>query len=278
MSRHVVLLRRDPPLGLALRALLHGTGRVTEIQNIAAWSAVADNPVDAVVVDLPYSRRTQAIEEVRRRFFGPLVVVIDPIDDATEISAEYRCWILQRPFEIADLWRLIITDSIPPSPTESSQHKGEGPEQVLFRPQLDSRIPSTLRVFLCHSSHDKPVVRSLYFRLRENGVYPWLDEVNILPGQDWEQEIEIGIRQSHVVLVCLSKSSIDKVGYVQKEIGSVLDLSDQQPEGTIFLIPVRLEKCEVPNRLRKFQWVDLYDRNGFERLLLALVRRAEDLE
>jgi len=38
MPRHVVLLRRDPSLGLALRALLHGTGRVTELLTIQAWS------------------------------------------------------------------------------------------------------------------------------------------------------------------------------------------------------------------------------------------------
>jgi tight adherence protein C len=34
MFRHVVLLRRDPSLGLALRALLHGTGRVTELPTL----------------------------------------------------------------------------------------------------------------------------------------------------------------------------------------------------------------------------------------------------
>ena len=38
MSRHVVLLRRDPSLGLALRALLYGSGRVTELQDVQAWS------------------------------------------------------------------------------------------------------------------------------------------------------------------------------------------------------------------------------------------------
>ena len=60
------------------------------------------------------------------------------------------------------------------------------PEEALDRPQFDPRIPSSLRVFLCHASHDKPAVRDLYFRLREYGVYPWLDEVDILPDQDWE--------------------------------------------------------------------------------------------
>ena len=48
MSRHVVLLRRDPSLGLALRALLHGTGRVTELLTIQAWSGLPAETVAAL--------------------------------------------------------------------------------------------------------------------------------------------------------------------------------------------------------------------------------------
>lgn len=46
-----------------------------------------------------------------------------------------------------------------------------------------------LRVFLCHSSGDKPAVRYLYYRLCEENIEPWLDEENLLPGQDWIEEI-----------------------------------------------------------------------------------------
>jgi hypothetical protein len=42
-----------------------------------------------------------------------------------------------------------------------------------------------LRVFLCHSSHDKPKVRDLYQCLRRSGFAPWLDEENLIAGQDW---------------------------------------------------------------------------------------------
>jgi hypothetical protein len=40
-----------------------------------------------------------------------------------------------------------------------------------------------LRIFLCYSSGDKPAVRELYRRLRADGFEPWLDGVNLLPGQ-----------------------------------------------------------------------------------------------
>lgn len=39
-----------------------------------------------------------------------------------------------------------------------------------------------LRVFLCHASQDKPIVRELYQRLLAEGwIDPWLDEEKLLP-------------------------------------------------------------------------------------------------
>jgi hypothetical protein len=61
-----------------------------------------------------------------------------------------------------------------------------------------------------------------------------------------------------------------QTGYLQKEIKQVLDIADQQPEGAIFLIPVRLEECDVPDRFRQWQRVDLFGRDGFERIMKAL--------
>ena len=75
------------------------------------------------------------------------------------------------------------------------------------------------------------------------------------------------------MIVCLSRASITKTGYVQKEIKVALDVADEQPEGTIFLIPLRLEECEVPQRLSRWHWVNLFEPGGYERLLRALTVR-----
>jgi hypothetical protein len=136
----------------------------------------------------------------------------------------------------------------------------------------------SLKVFLCHSSNDKPTVRKLYFRLRNDGVDPWLDEENLLAGQDWEQAIPKAVRSSDIVLVCLSTGAITKSGYVQKEIKYALDVADEQPEGTIFLIPLKLEQCEMPERLCRWQWVNFFEDNGYERLMRALRIREKELK
>ena len=147
------------------------------------------------------------------------------------------------------------------------------------------RSPSTkvqshrpLRAFLCHASGDKPAVRKLYRQLQADGVEPWLDEKNLLPGQDWQREIRKAVRESDVVIVCLSRRSATKTGYVQKEITYALDVADLQPEGTIFIIPAKLEECDVPDRLRHLHWINLFEKPGYSLLLQTLQMLAARLE
>ena len=137
---------------------------------------------------------------------------------------------------------------------------------------------SPLRIFLCHASQDRASVRELYTKLLASGYEPWLDEEKLLGGQDWELEITKSIRESHVVIVCLSKESVGKAGFVQKEIRFTLDRALEQPEGAIFLIPLKLTQCEVPVRLQSFQWINYYEENGYEKLLRALRARADKIE
>ncbi|MFZ5908694.1 MAG: SUMF1/EgtB/PvdO family nonheme iron enzyme [Chloroflexota bacterium] len=135
-----------------------------------------------------------------------------------------------------------------------------------------------LRVFLCHSSYDKPAVRALYQRLRAEGwIDPWLDEEKLLPGQQWKIEIPRAVRESDVVIVCLSKTSITAEGYVQAEIKFALDVALEKPEGAIYLIPARIEDCDVPYSLRDWHWVNLFDTHGFDLLSRSLKLRAESL-
>lgn len=126
------------------------------------------------------------------------------------------------------------------------------------------------QVFLCHSSTDKSRVRSLYDRLRADGFRPWLDSENLLPGQEWEHEIRRAISSSDVVVVCLSTNSVHKTGFVQKEIRVALDAADKRPEGAIYVIPVRLEPCEIPDRLKHLHSVDLFDEAGYGKLCAAV--------
>ena len=139
-----------------------------------------------------------------------------------------------------------------------------------------------LKVFLCHSSHDKPAVREIDARLKAEGwIDPWLDEEKLFPGQDWDLEIEKAVEATDAVLVFLSDNSVSKEGYIQKEIRFILNMAEYKPEGTLFILPMRLNECPLPRRLRSWHCVDYFPDErkewAYGRLVASLRLRAEHL-
>lgn len=132
----------------------------------------------------------------------------------------------------------------------------------------------SLKAFLCHAHGDKYVVKALYVRLIKDGVDAWLDKEKLLPGQDWKLEIRKAVSESDVVIVCLSNQFKYK-GYRQVEVSIALEEAALQPEGEIFIIPARLEECETLESLKKYHWVDLFNKGGYEKLMQSLKLRAK---
>jgi hypothetical protein len=106
---------------------------------------------------------------------------------------------------------------------------------------------------------------------------PWLDEEDLLPGQDWQQEILKAVRSSDATVVCLSPNSISKSGFVQKEIRFAIEKAAEQPEGTIFLIPLKLKECEIPEQLKCWHVCNYYEKGSYSRLRKSLQLRAAAL-
>src|SRR5881396_4034309 len=104
---------------------------------------------------------------------------------------------------------------------------------------------SPTRIFLSYAHEDGAKVRSLYDSLTAAGFAPWLDDENLLPGQEWEQEINHSMSEADFLLLCLSQISVSKQGYIQTEMSNALTLITQRPQYVIYLIPVRLDKCEI---------------------------------
>jgi two-component system response regulator DevR len=139
-----------------------------------------------------------------------------------------------------------------------------------------------LRVFLCHSSQDKPIVRELYQRLNAEGwIDAWLDEEKLLPGQHWDMEIEKAVEATDAVILFLSGNSVTKEGYVQKELRFVLSIADEKPEGAVFVIPLRLDDCSIPRQLRDRQYVDYFPKGRqetvYQRIMKSLRFQAKTL-
>jgi len=132
------------------------------------------------------------------------------------------------------------------------------------------KLLKQIRVFLLHARQDEDSVRRLYQRLIREGANVWLDQEMLLPGQDWVHEIHKAIHRSDVVIACLSKRFHKQGGYRHEELRIAIEKAASLPLGSTFLIPARLERCELPEALGRWQCVDLFESHGYKKLIRVL--------
>jgi ActR/RegA family two-component response regulator len=102
-----------------------------------------------------------------------------------------------------------------------------------------------------------------------------MDREDITPGEKWRISITRAIKHSSFFLACLSVNSVDRRGFLQREIKQALDICQELLDSDIYLIPIRLEDCEIPESLREYQAVDLFKEYGLTRLLDAIKKGIE---
>jgi len=144
--------------------------------------------------------------------------------------------------------------------------------------EISGKIVEKPRVFICYGREDREMASKLYNDLKSANITPWLDIENLLPGQIWEREITESIKRSQYFIVLLSKYSVNRTGFIQRELRLALDILDEIPESEIFLIPVRLdEETHFPDRLRHIQWVDLFPswETGVNMIIRAIHRGSQ---
>jgi len=131
-------------------------------------------------------------------------------------------------------------------------------------------LSKQLRVFLLYARGDKEAVHRIYQRLVKQGANVWFDQEKLIPGQDWEHEIHKAIYSSDIVIVCLSRHFIKQGGYRHKELEFALEKASLFPDHATFILPARLEECDMPEPLRRWQRVDLFEADGYRKLISAL--------
>lgn len=145
--------------------------------------------------------------------------------------------------------------------------QSQGDRQFLFTQ------PRGPRVFLSYVHEDMELVRKLRLDLHTAGMQPWMDQYEILAGQPWRRTIQRAIRMSDFYVPCFSRCAVRKRGTFQRELRYALRCNDEFPLDEAFVMPVRLEDCEVPFVISSnFQYVDLFTNweHGVSRLILAI--------
>ena len=110
--------------------------------------------------------------------------------------------------------------------------------------------------FISYSRTNKEFALRLARELKAAGFPIWLDQLDIPTGTRWDDEIEKALRECRIFMVILTPASIASDN-AKDEIGYAIDHGKR-------ILPVLLEDCEIPLRLRRFQYVDFTRMNYTE--------------
>lgn len=144
------------------------------------------------------------------------------------------------------------------------------------RKSCNFRIVVMHDVFLSHSSIDKPVVEEIAHRLRRNGIEPWLDKWNLIPGNSWQEEIEQALDNCKTCAVFIGSSGMGP--WQNEEIRT--SINRRVNTDGFRVIPVLLPGAErdrrssLPTFLTTTTWVQfqntLDDEDAFHRLIAGI--------
>ncbi len=120
------------------------------------------------------------------------------------------------------------------------------------------------QTFISYAREDSEFALRLAKDLREAGANLWLDQLDIQPGERWDQSVENALANCKSLLVVLSPTAVGSTN-VMDEISFALETNKQ-------VIPVLLRACEIPFRLRRVQYIDFTAeyQDGVDLLLRSL--------
>ncbi len=123
-------------------------------------------------------------------------------------------------------------------------------------------VADSVRVFISYAHSDKNLAVLLSRRLREHSLNVWFDE-NLTEGIPYYNEIRKELRQATHVIILWTKSSV-KSSWVIAEANEALKEKK-------LILPLLLEKCELPLPHTDLQSLEIYDlRKQIDRIIRAI--------
>jgi hypothetical protein len=138
-----------------------------------------------------------------------------------------------------------------------------------------NRIRQNLQIFISYGSEHRSTVEKVYDELKEKEMGVWMDDKSLIPGNQWEKEIRKTIMNFQIALIFLSSTSLNRDGYLKKEIDIIVDKSNNDEK--FLIIPIKLNDCVIPQQLSKWHWLNFNNMIGMKTLLSALEKHAQQL-
>jgi len=123
--------------------------------------------------------------------------------------------------------------------------------------------------FISYSRRDRDIVNQVTTDLRRAGLTVWLDEIEIVAGENIVEKIENGITSSKHFVAFLSEA-YSRSAFAREELTSALMATLSPAKRSV--IPVRLDNTPMPQLLRARKYCDFRESylSGYQELARAL--------
>jgi hypothetical protein len=138
----------------------------------------------------------------------------------------------------------------------------------------------TYSVFLAYAGADGPVVEEIARRLKREGIRPWLDTWNLIPGEPWQPEIERVLMGCDAAAVFIGPGPIGPWQHEEMRAAIARQVEDRRSGNKFRVIPVHLpgdgsaDLGRLPPFLRNYTRVvfreTLADPEAFRRLICGI--------
>jgi hypothetical protein len=124
------------------------------------------------------------------------------------------------------------------------------------------------QLFLSHSWKDKFFVNKLAEQLAACGVEVWVDSAELKVGDSLFQSVSKAIADNDHFAIILSHNSVSS-NWVQRELQLAMNLVLEKKNRRI--LPILIERCEVPLFLRDLLYADFTDPHNFDSALVRVL-------
>ncbi|MGE0083547.1 MAG: toll/interleukin-1 receptor domain-containing protein [Desulfococcaceae bacterium] len=230
-----------------------------------------------------------------------LLAVFSPFFmDALENDPEYadlRKMLLQREIPVYGIEKTAVEENRKPAKLRDiplfrfwPDNNGDKADQEYYKSLDDlyreitgdfprSELPEILpekakKVFICYAEADIAIARQMYDNLKKSGLTPWMEDRDLLPGQNRRTSIWQSIQSSAYFIVLLSNNSVVK-GDFNRQQKIAFEILDEMPQSDVFVIPVRIHDCEpgaIHSGFVNIQTADLFPsyEEGLQKILKTL--------
>lgn len=244
--------------GIQLRELEEGRGELTLFFDDKASKVTRSQFESYIAAHL--NRRALPGSIQRRRIFV-CSGCGEPITDGQRVKRLERgfpfmdCPVCQTRIDLLDSQERIPPHVMPSVTTMDVNAEEQRKRNTAVAILRGKREAKDYDVFLCHASEDKPAVKDIGEKLKQQALLPWLDEWELRPGLPWQDALGEQIEKVKTAAVFVGEKGLGP--WQNLELNAIIR---QFVKRGCPVIPVLLPTCtqvpKLPPFLDGMSWVD----------------------